>query len=344
MRKKIKDNLSEEQRDFIKEVKTEFPKNNLRIRQEDKGHRFVIADGDAEDVLIEETLGNLENYREQEDNPIDTYNAKIDEYAARSLREGEISEKQARFISNQQKNPPSHEEEELHLANPQPKYKTHKKDEAGNMLDPVPIRTITVGSVTPVHRLSELCSKAIQHLVTPEHLPNMSQSTKAVVKRLFFINENHTPLSPQSVFAFSDIHNMYPSVDNSEALEIIKDMLENDPSPLGASAEYITEGLKLCGECNCVQFKEKFYVPCKGCAQGPCHACSFTDIWVSRVVKRHIETSNIDSVLYSIYRDDGKDILVNGLVDQPAYQQHLDSLHPNLNWDLTCGKAFPAVL
>ena len=140
--------------------------------------------------------------------------------------------------------------EELHLANLQPKYKTHKNDETGNMKDPVPIRTITIGSGTPVHRLSELCSKAIEHLVTPEHLPNMSQSTEAVVKRLFFINENQTPLSPQAVFAFSDIQNMYPSVDNIEAMRDIREKLEADPSPLGASADYIAEGLKLCSDCN----------------------------------------------------------------------------------------------
>ena len=70
---------------------------------------------------------------------------------------------------------------------------------------------------------------------------------------------------------------------------------------------------------------------------GACHACTFTDIWVGKIIRKHLATSNIDSILYSIYRDDGHDILKNGLVDQPAYQRHLDSLHPNLKWDLACG-------
>ena len=78
LRKKIKYNLTEEQHDFIKEVKTEYPKNNLRIRKEDKGHRFVIADWDVEDTLIEETVTNPEIYKEQEENPMDDYNAKIE--------------------------------------------------------------------------------------------------------------------------------------------------------------------------------------------------------------------------------------------------------------------------
>ena len=55
-------------------------------------------------------------------------------------------------------------------------------------------------------------------------------------------------------------------------------------------------------------------------------------------MKKHIRTSNIDSVFFSIYRDDGLDILKNGKVDEPALGQELDSLHPNVKWDVTCEK------
>ena len=158
------------------------------------------------------------------------------------------------------------------------------------------------------------------------------------MRRLICITENHTPLSPQAVFAFSDIQSMYPNVDCEEALEEVKARLDDDPSPLGMSSRFITEGLKLCLDCNCVAFKNKFYIPCKGCGQGTCHACNFTDLWVGKITRKHLETSNIDSILYSIYRDDGRDILTRGLEDQERYQQHLDSLHPNLKWDLTCAR------
>ena len=85
------------------------------------------------------------------------------------------------------------------------------------------------------------------------------------------------------------------------------------------SADFLTEGLKLCISCNCVQFKGKFYIPCKGCAQGPCHACDFTDIWIGSITDKHIESSNVDSVLFSIYRDDAWDILNKGkLTSQPS--------------------------
>ena len=79
---------------------------------------------------------------------------------------------------------------------------------------------------------------------------------------------------------------------------------------------------------------ENFYIPCKGFAQGPCHACDFTDIWT----EKHIDSSNVDSVIFSINRDDAWDILKRGNADQPAFQKELDSLHPNLEWDLIVDK------
>ena len=63
--------------------------------------------------------------------------------------------------------------------------------------------------------------------------------------------------------------------------------------------------------------------PCKGCGQGTCHACTFTDLWVGKVIRKHLQSSNIDSVLYSIYRDDGRDILSRGMEDQEAYKNTL---------------------
>ena len=158
----------------------------------------------------------------------------------------------------------------------------------------------------------------------------MNQNTRDAVRRLIFINENMTPLSPEAVLAFSDIRSMYDNVDCDEAVQEVKRLLEGNPSPLGLSPDYLAAGLRICLDCNCIQFKESFYIPCKGCAQGTCHACTFTDLWVGKVVEKHLQTSNIDSVLYSIYRDDGLDILTRGLEDQPAYQEHLDNLHPNL--------------
>ena len=332
LRKKISDNLTKEQRDFIKkDVKTIYPNLNIRIRKEDKGHRFVIVDGEEEDKQIEEELQKPDQYEEIESDPTEQYQKKLEEFAARGLENGEIDGSMSRFIANQQKTSTSSQEaEKLHPANPKPTRKTHKLGPDGEMIEPVPPRVITVGCGTPVHNLSKVCAEGIKHLTNPASLPHNNKNTAEVLKRVIFINKNFTPLPPEAALALADIKSMYPSVDCEQAIQVVKEKLEQDPSPLGMSADFITEGLKLCIKCNCVQFKGKFYIPCKGCAQGPCHACDFTDIWIGTIVKKHIESSNIVSVLFSIYRDDDLDILKNGKVDQPAFQQQLDSLHPAL--------------
>lgn len=80
-------------------------------------------------------------------------------------------------------------------------YKTHKTDENGAMLEPVPIRNITVGTGTVVHNLSKLCQLSLEHLTANEHLPRMDKSTKAVLQRFVFMNENRDPLPISKVLA-----------------------------------------------------------------------------------------------------------------------------------------------
>ena len=166
---------------------------------EDKGKPFVIVDGDVEDKQIEEKLQNPQHYVELDESPLDEFNEKIEAFAAKGLASETITPEQYRFITNKQpSSQTSQEAEELHLANPQPKSKTHKVDDEGKMIEPVDIRLITVGTGTAIHRLSKLCSIAIEHLVKPEHLPRHNRSTKDVVKRIFLINDQHAPLPAES--------------------------------------------------------------------------------------------------------------------------------------------------
>ena len=76
--------------------------------------------------------------------------------------------------------------------------------------------------------------------------------------------------------------------------------------------------------------------PCRGCAQGTCHACDFTDIWIGDIVKKFIEESPEITENFSIYRDDGRNLLKEEQV--PHFKEKLDSLHPNLKWDVKSGK------
>ena len=114
--------------------------------------------------------------------------------------------------------------------------------------------------------------------------------------------------------------------------------MEDNPSQYGASKECIVEALKICQECNCVQFNNRYYLPCRGCAMGPAHGCDLTDIWIGPIVRKLTNECDVETLDFSIYRDDGLDVLINGETDLVAYQEHLDSLHPNIKWDITTGR------
>ena len=82
--------------------------------------------------------------------------------------------------------------------------------------------------------------------------------------------------------------------------------LQTNPSPLGMSPATIVEGLRICLRCNCVKFKDNFYLPNRGVAMGSCHdACDFSDVWMGDITEHHINTCTIDTLKFHLYRDDG---------------------------------------
>ena len=242
LRKKVKSNLNENQLEFIKEVQTSYSERGLRIRREDKGPRFVIEDGAVEDNKILTELSDNTYYTELDENPKDEFIDEIKFWAAEAMENDEISEKQFNFVTNI---------DETHLARPKPLYKTHKKDENGDMVNPVPIRTLTVGCGTPVHPLSKLCQLAIEHLTSKQELPRNCKSTKEVLRVVNEINETKTPLPDETQIVFADVKRLYPNVDVEEGLQSILRRLQTNPSPLGMSPETIVSGLRICMRCNC---------------------------------------------------------------------------------------------
>ena len=76
----------------------------------------------------------------------------------------------------------------------------------------------------------KLSHVSITHLTTKENLPLRCKSTNEILKNIIIINETYAPFNEETIMAFPDIKNMYPSVDMDEANEIIGDAYENNPS------------------------------------------------------------------------------------------------------------------
>ena len=130
----------------------------------------------------------------------------------------------------------------------------------------------------------------ISHLTSKNILPLRNCSTNEVLKKIIEINENNEPFSEDARIVFPDICAMYPNVEVNEAIEIIGELIEQFPCRHGLTKNSVVKALKICQALNCVKFKNKFYLPCRGCAMGPAHGCDLTDIWVGGIATKHVQT------------------------------------------------------
>ena len=280
-RRKIKDNLKPEEREALKDFRTNFPAENLRIRLEDKGPRFVIADGDKEDEMIENDLLNQNQFVSLQDDPKEEYIEKIRNWAI-DFKENGVDNDVAKFVTK--------DIEDSHPARPKPLYKTHKTNQDGTRVSPVPIRNVSTSCGTPTHNLSKVCQTAIKHLTSEEALPRNNKSTNAALRRIIFVNENLTPLNDDSILVFPDIVKMYPSTDVVQAVDQVEDKHRDNPDEHGFSTNCVVKALRICNSCNCIEFNGKYYLPCRGCATGPAHACELTDVWIGSIREKHLQT------------------------------------------------------
>ena len=84
--------------------------------------------------------------------------------------------------------------DDSHPARPKPLYKTHKLNEDGTRVSPVPIINVLTKCGTP-----KVCQVAIKHLTAEKHLTRNNKSTNAALHRIIFVNDNLTPLHEDSI-------------------------------------------------------------------------------------------------------------------------------------------------
>ena len=153
------------------------------------------------------------------------------------------------------------------------------------------------------------------------------KDTKAILKRILTINEqfpNGLPVSAINVGC--DVKKLYPSVDKQMGLDAIKKILRLYPNPDGLPVELIMELAQICVDENTCEFLDQFLCPNSGTATGPPHACDFADIFMAvldeKVVQR-LEEAEVRTTGWTIYRDDGWLMALNGVDDVPAIEDIL---------------------
>ena len=324
LRRRIRDNLSVGQRQALKELAI-LPSRGIRVRTQDKGQRFVFVQSEKENNLVfQDHLLDASFYEELVSDQTQTAVDTIINWACNLRGSDHLSDNIADFISNIS---------DSRATRPKPLYKTHKsrKQEAPYY----PARLLMVGCGTPVHPLSKVCQICIQHLV--DTLKYRRGNTMEVLDVIENWNHEWSPFPSDTHFIFPDVRNMYPSVNNSEAIDEIRRRLSLEPCPIdGISHSAISEALELCRRLPSISFRNRHFSQISGCAMGPPDSPDFADIWMSGpIASKIINTSPVPIQGFGFYRDDGLGLIKVG--DIPAFSDHLNSIHPNLSFDINSG-------
>ena len=164
------------------------------------------------------------------------------------------------------------------------------------------------------------------------------KDTKAILQKILTINEHFPGGLPEgSVNVGCDVKKLYPSVDKLMGLAAVRKWLVLHPNPDGLPTELIMELAQICVDENTCEFLGHFYCPNSGTATGPPHACDFADIFMGELdekMVRRLDESEVQNTGWTIYRDDGWLVAINGEEDNTVIEEILQNLHPNIEWEV----------
>ena len=171
---------------------------------------------------------------------------------------------------------------------------------------------------------------AIAHIFP--HLQFKMKDTKAILNKLIDIKKTFPNGLPANAINIGcDVKKLYPSIDSAMGLEAVIKWLRLYPNPDGLPLQFVMELGQICVEENACEFLDRFFCPNCGTATGPPHACNFANIFLGELdleivqQRREVETTG-----WTLYRDDGWMVALNGLDDVQTIEDILQNLHPNI--------------
>ena len=337
-RRKIKSNLTTDQRKAMCELRNFPSTHNVACRFADKSSVTVITSIKDDEDRICADLSDNNFYDILENNPTNDIIHNVDQWAENSIVH--IDEDIVDYVKNIK---------DTHPAKCKLLIKTHKKP-------PYPHRLLLSGSGTPTQPLSKFIQMSLKHLV--RELPYQLIDTKDFLNKIELLNEKLPPLPSSAVLISCDVEKLYPSVDNSMGVPAVERLLENNPSPICKDKNCIISGLRLVLQNNACFFEKSdgsivYASPSQGTAMGPCHAPDYVDIFMNELDHKIVEespvplidniipnsnnTNDLYKVNWSRYRDDGF-IILPYKDDIELFRNHLQSLVPGkIKWTLESG-------
>ena len=332
-RRKIKDNLTKEQRISIKKLKNLPLTHNAACRYADKTSNTVITSLENDDDLVMEELNNEYYYRTLDsDNTLDTQ--ELVAAWAEKWKE-EIGKDVVTYVTDTK---------QCTAGKVKPFTKTHKPN-------PWPIRLLLSGCGTPIQPLSKFVQQCTSHLMN--FIRFQVIDTKEVLLRMERINQLLYPLQNTTRFVICDVNKLYPSVNNQMGVPAVEKLLNLHPGDGKYPTECIIEALQLCLTCNACKYvtgdgKVNYATPTRGTAMGPSHACDYCDIFMGELDELLIQRCPVpllSSLLppdeneadkeidFCRFRDDGLALIQKDL-DANQFTNTLQGLHPDITWDV----------
>lgn len=338
-RRKIKDNLTQGQRQALRDLRNLPITHNVACRYADKSGTTIITNLEEDDRKIIKELKDADHYDLLNKDPTEETKEKVNKWADKWMLNGTINVDIGNYVKDIQRTRPG---------KCKPLTKTHKPQ-------PYPIRLLLSGCGTPTQHLSKFVQMNIRHLTS--HMPYQVIDSKEFLQKIESINQHLTPLPDSAVFAACDVVNLYPNVNNNMGVPATKSMLDQFPSPLDIPTSCVLDALSLCLDNNACVYKsetETIYAkPNQGTAMGPSHACDYVDVFMSRLDEELVASSpvpllsstlplhlqnSLKNLDWSRFRDDGFTILLDEN-QVTEFESFLQDLHPhNIKWTVTSGR------
>ena len=297
--KKVKDNLTAQQREALKRLRTwnKDPSCPRMFLVQDKGSRLVVEWKNKYKQRMLNYLEDINVFKEETEDPSQRNMERVQKWAVKWNREEQIGEEEMDWIVSVTSKP----------GKVYGNIKTHKEN--------WPYRYILSCNGTPIENLA----KWIEF-----HLKPLARIHKAYIKDtghllnlLEDLNVSKGPFDAHSTLIVTrDIQNFYPSCDTQRCLKAVEQRL-NSRILTSPSTECILEALQITMSSNSAVFDSRFFTQIDGATIGSPDSGSVTDIFGAIYIDDVLEKDcPIPPENYGRFHDDTLDICTNSTKEE----------------------------
>ena len=318
----IPDNLPQEARKALKELKNLHKNKDIIIRPFDKGVGFFLI---KKEEYIQRTLQALSDTETYE--TVDLKEAaektteEVKQWTIQYQNEKGMTEKITKWVTP-----------DVESQNPGNIYlnlKAHKPPA-------YPGRLITTGCNSYIENLSALTA----HELKKVDLEYRLMDTPHFLRKIDELNESGLLLNKDIIHVSVDVVNMFPNIPKEFGMQECKKHLDRRENKI-FSTDCILKAIEICLENNIGNFNDVTYRQKKGTAMGPKNACDYADVAMN-YIDQAVQGKNpscpsfrIKPIFWGRFRDDIYMPWVGTLEELMEFIEWLNSIHPSLKFTVT---------